>query len=53
VTANFDKTREQILGQKRDEMFGVYAGSLLEKYEKAGAVKYSKRAKQTPSPFGS
>ena len=53
VAANFEKTREQMLQQKRDEMFGVYAGTLLEKYEKAGAVKYSKKAKQPASPFGS
>jgi peptidyl-prolyl cis-trans isomerase D len=53
VAANFDKTRDQLLEQKREEMFGVFAGSLTQKYEDAGAIKYSKQAKTTPSPFGS
>jgi len=52
IAQNFDKTRDALLEQKREEMFGVFAGSLTQKYEDAGAVKYSKQAKTAPSPFG-
>jgi hypothetical protein len=34
-------------------MFGVFAGTLSQKYEAVGAIKYSKQAKSAPSPFGS
>jgi peptidyl-prolyl cis-trans isomerase D len=52
IAQHFDKTKEQMLQQKRDELFGVFAGTLMEKYEKAGAIKYTKKPQQTPSPFG-
>jgi peptidyl-prolyl cis-trans isomerase D len=52
IAQHFDKTKEQMLQQKRDELFGVFAGTLMDKYEKAGAIKYSKKAPTTPSPFG-
>ncbi|HXB62917.1 MAG TPA: hypothetical protein VNU94_08735, partial [Acidobacteriaceae bacterium] len=53
IAANFDKTRDQLLEQKREEMFGVFAGTLSQKYEALGAIKYSKQAKTAPTPFGS
>jgi peptidyl-prolyl cis-trans isomerase D len=52
IAANFDKTRDQLLEQKREEMFGVFAGTLSQKYEALGAIKYSKQAKTAPTPFG-
>jgi len=53
IAKNFDKTREQLLQTKREEIFGVFAGTLTQKYEDAGAVKYSKPEKAPASPFGS
>jgi len=53
IATHFDKTREQLLETKREEIFGVFAGSLTQKYEDAGAIKYSKQAKAPASPFGS
>ncbi len=53
IAANFDKTREQLLQTKREEMFGVFAGALAKKYEDAGAIHYSKPVKAPASPFGS
>jgi peptidyl-prolyl cis-trans isomerase D len=41
---NFDQTREQLEGQQRDEIFRVYLGTLADKYEKGGGVKYAKAA---------
>ena len=51
IAKNFTQTREQLLSAQREEIFRVYVGTLTEKYEKGGAVKYA--AKQTtPSPAG-
>jgi peptidyl-prolyl cis-trans isomerase D len=52
IAKNFDKTRDALREQKREEMFGVFAGTLSQKYEAAGAIRYSKQAKSAPSPFG-
>jgi peptidyl-prolyl cis-trans isomerase D len=43
ITKNFDQTREQLLSDRRDEVFQVYVGSLAEKYQKAGAIRYSRK----------
>jgi peptidyl-prolyl cis-trans isomerase D len=53
IAKNFDATREGLLSQQREEIFRVYLGELTQKYEKGGAVRYSK-AQPAPgsSPFG-
>src|SRR3984957_8216164 len=54
IAKNFAQTREQLLNAQHEEIFRVYIGNLTEKYEKSGAVRFSK--KQPPagsSPFGS
>jgi len=51
IAKNFDVTREKLLSQQRQELFAVYAETLLDKYTKAGAVVASQR-KAPPSPFG-
>jgi peptidyl-prolyl cis-trans isomerase D len=44
-------TRAKLQQQEQGEAFGVFAGELMERYEKAGAIAYSK--KQAPvGPFG-
>jgi peptidyl-prolyl cis-trans isomerase D len=57
ITKNFEQTKEQLLNEQREEIFRVYIGNLTEKYEKGGAVRYSKKqaAPGAPgsSPFGS
>ena len=53
IAKNFDATREGLLNQQREEIFRVYIGELTQKYEKGGAVRYSKKAAEPgPSPFG-
>jgi peptidyl-prolyl cis-trans isomerase D len=53
IAKNFDATREGLLNQQREEIFRVYIGELTEKYEKGGAVRYSKKQPQPgSSPFG-
>lgn len=54
VQKNFDKTREQLLAGQDEEIFRVYAGSLMEKYQKSGAIRYAKGSQTQPSlPSGS
>jgi peptidyl-prolyl cis-trans isomerase D len=53
IAKNFDKTREALLDTQRDEVFRVYIGELTQKYEKGGAVRYSKKQPEPgSSPFG-
>jgi peptidyl-prolyl cis-trans isomerase D len=53
IAKNFDATREGLLNQQRDEIFRVYIGELTQKYEKGGAVRYSKKQPAPgSSPFG-
>jgi peptidyl-prolyl cis-trans isomerase D len=54
IAKNLEATREQLLSTQHDEIFRVYIGNLTDKYQKSGAIRYSK--KQPPpgsSPFGS
>jgi peptidyl-prolyl cis-trans isomerase D len=55
ITKNFVQTREQLLAAQHEEIFRVYIGTLMEKYEKGGAIRYSKKQPTAPgpSPFGS
>jgi peptidyl-prolyl cis-trans isomerase D len=53
IAKNFIATREGLLNQQREEIFRVYIGELTQKYEKGGAVKYSKpQPAPGASPFG-
>jgi peptidyl-prolyl cis-trans isomerase D len=44
MAKNFEQTKEQLLNQERDEIFRVYLGTLSQKYEKGGGVRYAKAA---------
>jgi len=50
IAKNFDATKSKLLDQQRQEAFSVFVGSLMDRYEKAGAIVYSK--KQTDLPLG-
>jgi peptidyl-prolyl cis-trans isomerase D len=53
IAKNFAKTREQLLAAQHEEIFRVYIGNLTEKYEKGGAIRYSKKQPAPgSSPFG-
>jgi peptidyl-prolyl cis-trans isomerase D len=52
MAKNFDTTREQLLGDQREEIFRIYLGTLTEKYEKGGGVKYAKSASAPAAPGG-
>ena len=48
ITKNFDATREKALDQQRQEAFSVFVDSIMNRYEKAGAVTYSSKKPDTP-----
>jgi len=53
IAKNFTQTREQLLSAQHDEIFRIYLGTLAQKYEKAGAIRYSrKQPAPGSSPFG-
>jgi peptidyl-prolyl cis-trans isomerase D len=54
IAKNFGPMREQLLNAQREDIFKVYIGNLTEKYEKSGAVRFSKKQPAPgSSPFGS
>ncbi len=50
IAKHMEATREQLLSNQRDEIFRVFMGSLTQKYEKTGAVRFSKKQ---PAPGSS
>jgi peptidyl-prolyl cis-trans isomerase D len=52
VAANFAATKDKLLNQQRQEAFSVFVSSLLERYEKAGAIVYSKKQTTPGLPIG-
>ncbi len=51
---NFAAMKEQLLDKQREEIFRVYIGDLTQKYQKSGAVRFSKKQDVPPgSPAGS
>ena len=51
IAKNLPATRDKMKAQAQNEAFGVFAGELFQKYEKAGAIVYSKK-QAPPSPLG-
>ena len=43
IAKNFAGTREQLLSTQHDEIFRIYLGTLADKYQKSGAIRYSKK----------
>ena len=44
VAKNFDTTKDAMLNDKREEVFRLYLGNLMQRYQKAGAIRMSKAA---------
>jgi peptidyl-prolyl cis-trans isomerase D len=51
IAKNFDATKEKLLDQKRQEAFSVFVDGLMNRYEKSGAIIYS-RKQQSEIPLG-
>jgi peptidyl-prolyl cis-trans isomerase D len=52
IAKNFAQTREQLLNAQHEEIFRVYIGNLTDKYEKSGAVRFSKKQPAPGAPIG-
>ena len=52
VAKNFDTTKDAMLNDKREEVFRLYLGNLMQRYQKAGAIRMSKAAAQPVSALG-
>ncbi|MBE7159583.1 MAG: peptidylprolyl isomerase, partial [Rhodospirillales bacterium] len=50
IAQNLTATRDKLLDQQRGEAFNVFAGTLMQRYQNAGAIVYSR--KQTGLPLG-
>ena len=50
IAKNFAATREQLLSAQHEEIFRIYLGTISERYQKARAIRYSKRQ---PAPGSS
>ncbi len=50
IAKNFDQTKQQLLEAQQRDAYGVFVGTLTDRYEKAGAVRYT--TKPAASPFG-
>ena len=52
IAKNLPATREKLLNQKRQEVFGVFAATLMQQYEKSGGILYSKQRAGQGIPLG-
>ena len=52
IATNFAQTREHLLGEQHEELFRVFLGNLTEKYQKSGAVRYTRKQTTPALPFG-
>jgi peptidyl-prolyl cis-trans isomerase D len=48
IAKNLDATKEKLLDQQRQESFGVFVDSMMSRYEKSGAIAYSKKKSDVP-----
>jgi len=52
IAKNFNTTKDKLLNDQREEIFRVYIGELTQKYEKGGAVRFSKKQAEPGLPAG-
>jgi peptidyl-prolyl cis-trans isomerase D len=48
IAKNFDQTRDQILGQKRNEAFSVFMNGVWDDYKKHNLIRFNAKPQQTP-----
>jgi len=54
IAKNFDKTKNDLLENKRNEVFALYMGTLMDQYKAKGGIHLSAKSKanQAPNPLG-
>ena len=50
IAKNFAQVKDQLLNEQRNEIFRVYVGTLADKYEKGGAIRYAKAPPKSALP---
>lgn len=53
IAQHMDQTREQLLSERRDEVFRVFMGTLAQKYQNGGGIRLTKQATSQGLPTGS
>ncbi|ADW68268.1 peptidylprolyl isomerase [Granulicella tundricola] len=53
IAKNFTATREGLLNERREEVFRLYLGTLTEKYQKSGGIRYAKKTNAPGAPGSS
>ena len=49
ITKNLDQTKDQILEEKRQEAFQVFASNVISEYKKKNLVRVNSKSQQTPN----
>ena len=52
IAKSFTTLRDQLVERKRAELFGVYMGTLLDRYKQKGAIRIFEKPKQPTLPVG-
>jgi peptidyl-prolyl cis-trans isomerase D len=52
VAKNFERTKDQLLDDERQEIFRVYLGTLADKYKNGGGIRLAKGAANSTTPPG-
>ncbi len=52
IAKSFSARRDELLERKKAEIFGVYMGTLLEKYKQKGAIRVYEKPRQPGLPLG-
>lgn len=50
IAKNFDQTRQQILGQRREDAFNIFVSNVMNSYRKHGLIRMGKLPGQTNKP---
>ena len=50
IAKNLDQMRDQMLDERRNDAFGVFAGNLMEDYKKHNRIRLNAKAATQPSP---
>lgn len=53
IAKSFTTRRDELVERKRAELFGVYMGTLLDRYKQKGAIRIYEKPKQPGLPIGS
>jgi peptidyl-prolyl cis-trans isomerase D len=50
ISKNLQQTKDQMLGERREEAFSVFVSSLYDQYQKQGRIRMNQKAKGAMQP---